>query len=211
MKLHLGCGLKYLEGYMNIDYPSENNHTVQKQSVADLHANLIELNYSEGTIDEIRLHHVFEHFSRAQAIALLVNWNSWLKMEGQLRIETPDFFVSAIQAINPFRRFSSRLTTLRHIFGSQEAHWANHFEGYSKELYKYILPKLGFKIVEINKNSWRGTYNIEIIAVKKNNLNYESALNAAKIILGNYKVDDSEGENLLLNYWISEFERIIVK
>jgi hypothetical protein len=162
-----------------------------------------------GVIEEIRLHHVFEHFSRAQALASLVNWNSWLKVGGMLRIETPDFFISAIQALNPFRSFSSRLSTMRHIFGSQEAHWANHYEGYNKSLYKFILPKFGFKILEIKKTSWKGTYNIEIIAVKNQNINVETALNAANKIFENYMVDDSLGEQLLLNYWNSEFEKFI--
>jgi hypothetical protein len=179
------------------------------KSIADLHANLIELKYNSGEIAEIRLHHVFEHFSRAQALALLVNWNNWLEPGGILRIETPDFFNSAIQALNPFRSFSSRLSTLRHIFGSQEAHWANHFEGYSKQLYKYILPKMGYKIIEINKNSWKGTYNIEIIARKESNLNTEFAFKAAEAILGNYKIDNSSGEESLLKYWLTEFEKVL--
>ena len=208
MKLHLGCGLVYLDGYINIDYPLD-NHSVQDKSVADIYSNLLELKYPEGTIEEIRLHHVFEHFSRAQALALLANWNAWLKVGGLLRIETPDFFISAIQVLNPFRSFSSRMSTMRHIFGSQEAHWANHYEGYNKKLYKFILPKFGFKIIEIKKNAWKGTYNIEIIAVKNHDINVESALNSANLIFKNYMVDDSNGENLLLKYWNSEFKKFI--
>ena len=85
MKLHLGCGQRYFEGYVNIDYP-QSEHTVQQKSVADQFANLMELRYRKGTIDEVRLHHVFEHFPRATACALLASWNSWLKIGGILRI-----------------------------------------------------------------------------------------------------------------------------
>ena len=78
-KLHLGCGQRYLEGYVNIDFPAA-EHTVQEQSVADRHADLLCLSYPAGSIDEIRLHHVFEHFDRHTACALMASWQSWLKV-----------------------------------------------------------------------------------------------------------------------------------
>jgi predicted SAM-dependent methyltransferase len=90
MKLHLGCGQKYMEGYINIDYPSS-EHTIQQTSVADEFHNLYELKYSAQSIEEIRLHHVFEHFERMSACAFMAAWNSWLKLGGILRIEVPDF------------------------------------------------------------------------------------------------------------------------
>ncbi len=70
MKLHLGCGQKYLDGYINIDYPLTSEHSVQQNSVADELANLMELRYKPGTIDEIRLHHVFEHFSQSNGLCI---------------------------------------------------------------------------------------------------------------------------------------------
>src|SRR5438477_9516222 len=90
MKLHLGCGQSYFEGYVNIDYPLS-EHSVMKTSVADQFGNLFELNYAPETIEEVRLHHVFEHFTRAQACAMLASWNSWLKPGGIIHIEVPDF------------------------------------------------------------------------------------------------------------------------
>lgn len=90
MKLHLGCGQRYFEGYVNIDYPLT-EHSVQQTSVADELHNLFDLRYKKETIDEVRLHHVFEHFSRAQACAMLAAWNSWLKPGGIVHIEVPDF------------------------------------------------------------------------------------------------------------------------
>ncbi|MBU1349519.1 MAG: hypothetical protein ABII99_02395 [Patescibacteria group bacterium] len=90
MKLHLGCGENYLEGYVNIDFPPE-FHTIQNKSVADKYANIFELKYKKDSIEEIRLHHVFEHFERAVALALIAGWRSWLKKNGVLRIEVPDF------------------------------------------------------------------------------------------------------------------------
>lgn len=59
---------------------------------ADVFADIRQLEYPENSISEIRSHHLFEHFSRAEAIDLLLKWRKWLKPNGILRIETPDFY-----------------------------------------------------------------------------------------------------------------------
>jgi predicted SAM-dependent methyltransferase len=65
-KLHLGCGQRHLEGYINIDFPAS-EHSVQDKSVADIQADITQLSYPASSIDEVRLHHVFEHFPRPVA------------------------------------------------------------------------------------------------------------------------------------------------
>jgi predicted SAM-dependent methyltransferase len=82
VKLHLGYGQRYLEGYVNIDFPVSED-TLQKDNVADLHAGILGLRYPVGSVEEIRLHHVFEHFSRPVACALLASWFSWLYPGGK--------------------------------------------------------------------------------------------------------------------------------
>src|SRR5512139_881733 len=99
-KLHLGCGTRYLDGYVNIDHPPS-EHTVQHALVADRYADINDLHYPAGEIDEVRLHHVFEHFPRQIALALLCRWTDWLKPGGLLRIETPDAMASAWALISP--------------------------------------------------------------------------------------------------------------
>ena len=100
MKLHLGCGETYLEGYQNIDYlPSK--HTVQTKGRADEYADIRELAYAPASVEEIRLHHVFEHFTRPVALALLTAWNAWLEPGGTLRIEVPDFDRTARRVLWP--------------------------------------------------------------------------------------------------------------
>ena len=74
-----------MEGYVNIDFPLS-EHTIQEKSVADEFHNLYELTYKPGTISEVRLHHVFEHFERMAACAFMAGWNSWLKPGGILHI-----------------------------------------------------------------------------------------------------------------------------
>lgn len=209
-KLHLGCGQKYMEGYLNIDYPSS-EHTVQKTSVADEFHNLYELNYKAGTIDEIRLHHVFEHFERMTACAFLASWNSWLKVGGILDIEVPDFETTFRKNFSLLNREKFEGVGLRHIFGSQEASWAVHFEGYSKKRLEKIVTTFGFEVIKINQTSYKRTFNIEVICKKSKSLTYNEAIVAARKYLSDYMVDDSETEKRMLDVWCSNFESQLIK
>jgi len=142
LKLHLGCGEKYLEGYVNIDFP-EGEHTVMKPKV-DLTADIRTLSYPENSVDEIRTHHMFEHFTRAEALKLLARWRSWLNPSGLLVIETPDFATSSRLYLSA-TSFKRRAQLSRHIIGSQEADWAIHKDLWDKPKFSFVLKKMGFK------------------------------------------------------------------
>jgi len=152
-KLHLGCGEKYLEGYINIDYPQD-HHSVMGVR-ADLYQDITKLKYEPGSIDEVRSHHVFEHFERARALALLLNWRSWLRERGRLVVETPDFYNSSLKYITS-RSIKRRMELGRHIFGSEEAHWAIHYDFWDKRKFKYILGRLGFRKIRVK--SYRNSF-----------------------------------------------------
>lgn len=199
MKLHLGCGQKYIEGYVNIDYPIS-EHSIQEKSVADVHADITQLSYPLSSVDEVRLHHVFEHFTRPIACGLISEWRFWLKQGGILHIEVPDFQRTAFTVLNPFSISRSRTVALRHIFGSHEAFWAVHCEGWTVSQLSNLLKKLEFEILEIKKNSWKGTYNFEVIARKNDNdLSQADSEKMVKDFLSDYLVDSSEGELRLLS------------
>ena len=141
IRLHFGCGEKYLEGYINIDFPPS-EHTVIKVK-ADLYADFRTLEYQPETVDEIRCHHVFEHFSRVESLKLLLQWRCWLKVGGVFCIETPDFR----NAIKYYLLggFKQKCQIGRHIFGSQEAGWAFHKDFWDRSKFQFILTKLGFE------------------------------------------------------------------
>ena len=210
MKLHLGCGLRYMEGYVNIDFPLT-EHTIQEKSVADEYHNLYELTYKPGTIDEIRLHHVFEHFERMAACAFMAGWNSWLKPGGLLHIEVPDFETTFKKNFSLLNGTKYEGVGLRHIFGSQEASWAVHYEGYSKHRLTKIFKAFGFDIEEVKYNSHMRTFNIEVIGKKVRSISYDEAVKAGRVYLSDYMVDDSEGEKNMLNVWCANFENQLKK
>ncbi len=206
MKLHLGCGETYLKGYINVDFPSA-KHSVQKKRVADICADILRLRYPPESIEEVRLHHVFEHFTRPVALALLVSWRSWLIPCGTIRIEVPDFDKTASQILNRFTNTKQKHIALRHIFGSQEAPWANHFEGWSEDRLKSLFILFGFKPKKMSKNSWRGTYNLEIIATKMAKImNKKEFEDIAESVLANYLLDRSPSELRLLSVWMKIYK-----
>ena len=202
-RLHLGCGQRYLDGYLNIDFPPD-QHTVQINSVADQHHNLLELRYPAGSIKEIRSHHVFEHFSRPVALALLATWNAWLEVEGILRIEVPDFTRTALSILNPLSSAEVRCVGLRHLFGSNEAPWAVHYDGWTKANFILAGEATGFRVDSIKRNHHKHTYNIEFFASKTCNFSdYPSPENRIQSFLARFLVDNSEGG--LLEVWMKQF------
>ena len=56
MKLHLGCGNRKINGFVNID--------IQESPAVDLIANIMELPYKENSIDTIYSCCMLEHFGR---------------------------------------------------------------------------------------------------------------------------------------------------
>lgn len=147
LKLHLGCGASYLEGYVNVDLPQE-GQTVMNAS-ADVYQDIRTLQYRENSVDEIRSHHLLEHFTRQESLKLLLQWRRWLKPGGVLLVETPDFET----AVKRFSRagIGKKFKISRHIFGSQEADWATHKDWWGEQKFRFVLSKLGFEGINIEK------------------------------------------------------------
>jgi hypothetical protein len=140
-RVHLGCGDRYLRGYLNVDLPPEEG-VAAGTSRPDLESDVTKVACPPETLEEIRLHHLFEHFDRADALALLIRWHRWLRPDGRIRIETPDF-EGCIEKFGE-RPIGEQTVILRHIFGSQEAPWAVHRDGWSENRFRYVLGELGF-------------------------------------------------------------------
>lgn len=200
IKLHLGCGQEYLQDYVNIDYPPS-FHTVQSQfKKVDFYYDITKLKLKRNSIDEIRLHHVLEHFTYPQSLKLLIQWQHALKPNGKLIVETPDF-KATVQELFKQKTFQQQAPMVRHIFGSHEATWAVHRDGWFKEKYEYILPRLGYKIIKIKYSQYKCTRNITVTAKKATNLLDIELQNRLKKILNLYLIDNSETK--LLKEWLS--------
>lgn len=206
LRLHLGCGQYHLDGYLNIDFPLS-EHTLQQVSVADEFHDLTDMRYPAETVDEVRLHHVFEHFPRPQGAALVASWHSWLRRGGILRIEVPDFDATAALVLDPDAPVRDRRVAIRHIFGSNEAPWATHYDGWSESRLGELLDAFGFELRETARNAYLATRNVEVVAVRaRKPMTKTRAVGAAHEYLRPFTLDESDFETNLLELWLDQFQ-----
>ncbi|MEK9207082.1 MAG: hypothetical protein AAB922_01270 [Patescibacteria group bacterium] len=150
-KLEIGSGRKPHNGYETIDIEAYAKPTY----LGDFRTMIF------SDIDEIRAHHILEHFSREEGEKVLKLWHSWLKLDGVLIVETPDF-EGICENFNKDKYWMTR-----HAYGSQEAEWAFHRDGWYEEKFLFLLPKLGYEILEMRRNVSRKILpNITVIAKK---------------------------------------------
>lgn len=208
LRLHLGCGEKRLPGYLNLDFPPS-EHTVQAgRGAADVFADIVTLRFPAGSVDEIRLHHVFEHFDRPTALALLCNWHTWLKPGGKLTLETPDFDTAARRALAAETSYAEQQIILRHIFGSHEAAWAVHFDGWSEAKFRRTLEALGYERLSFQHTQYGPLNNILAQAHKATRFDRRSlALNAQRLLRQSL-VDRSLTEEQMGQVWLRRFEAL---
>ena len=99
------------------------------------------------------------------------------------------------------------MSTLRHLFGSHDAHWAVHCDGWYKSKFKECLLALGYRHLKFEFSHWRGKYNITVRAQKKAPFtSLEQRRQAAEKILHLSMVDDSKTEEKVLSSWMKSFD-----
>jgi len=206
LQLHLGCGQSHLADYINIDFPSS-EHTVQEIAGADIFGDIAQLRVSRGCVDQIRSHHVFEHFDRQTALVLLCQWASWLKPKGTIVIETPDFAASIALLQDNRLSYQEKQVIMRHIFGSHEARWAIHCDGWYKEKFEHVLQALGFGNIQFQYTRHYNLRNIIVTAQKVRNLSVEELIHNAREILRESLVDSTEG--IMYSVWCSRLHAVM--
>jgi len=75
IKLHLGCGDKHIDGFINVD--------VRHLDGVDLVEDIKELtSFKKNSVDVIYVSHVLEHFGRNEYMSILKKWYDLLKDGG---------------------------------------------------------------------------------------------------------------------------------
>jgi GT2 family glycosyltransferase/predicted SAM-dependent methyltransferase len=180
MKLHLGCGNNYLDGYTNVELPCNRHFT------ADVYSDINDLIFPDSSVEEIVIEHVFEHFDRPTALSLIIKWNRWMVEGGKLIIVVPDFMRNARSILDENLSFGHQQALLRHIFGSQEADWAIHRDGWFTEKFFEILRRFGFdlgRVISITIDSTPVRYDIKVEAIKTVSLSVDAMIAQSTVVL----------------------------
>lgn len=152
MKLDIGSGRKRHRGYKTID--------IEEYAKPDYLGDFRNMSFED--IDEIRTHHLLEHFSRKETLNILKQWHSWLKPGGKIIIETPDFE-------NICKDFIVDMNWMeQHTYGSQEADWAFHKSGWWEDKFRRYFKIVGFEVLEVRRNKSRKILPNIMVIGKKN-------------------------------------------
>ena len=178
MKLHLGVGKNYLEGWTNID----NDPSVR----TDVYDDMVVLSKFEGnTVDEIYSCNCLEHLGRYKYKTALKRWFELLKDGGILRISVPDF-----EAICEYYLKTKDLNSLYcALYAGQNAEWNYHYWCWDFNYLKRDLEEIGFKNIH--------RFNRDVIKARDWSINYVPYHDAN----GNELPDDEwfKGTSIALN------------
>lgn len=126
MKLHLGCGKKILDGYENIDLPTDVRFI------------------DSGDVEEILAVHVVEHFLITEVLWIIKNWYKALDVGGSLIVELPCW--DSVRRL--IKADASENMTRWALYGEPSTHKdgfpAVHKWCYSKDEMRKILELAGF-------------------------------------------------------------------
>jgi predicted SAM-dependent methyltransferase len=133
-KVHIGCGPVNIEGWINID--------ARNAPHVHLHTDVIDLaSFTDGSLGEIYLCHVLEHFSFAEAEEVMRTFHRKLRPGGVLRISVPDFRSLA-------QRYLENKVDLESIkfalMGGQDYVYNFHKSVYDEETLANLFRKTGF-------------------------------------------------------------------
>lgn len=149
MKLHLGCGKRYIPNFIHIDaidYPH-----------VDHVATIDNLSFvGDNTVDLIYNCHVLEHFKRREVAKVLTEWKRVLKPGGILRISVPDF--ASLCAV--YQRNGELEQVLGALFGRQDYLYNIHYNVFDEVSLTKTLEEIGF--INVRRYDWRDTEHAEI-------------------------------------------------
>jgi len=137
IKLHLGCGTKHIENYINID--------IRYLPGVDEVNNIRFLrNYKNNSVDEIYACHVLEHFGRWEYKTVLSRWFEILKPGGVLRLAVPNFlsicsYYIKTHDLNPIMGL---------LYGGQDYDENYHYVTFDFDSLNKDLSNIGFKTIK---------------------------------------------------------------
>jgi predicted SAM-dependent methyltransferase len=139
IKLHLGCGPRYIPGWKSFD-ASDYPHLTGRS--------ITSLPYADNSVDIIYSSHTIEYFDREEVKNLLLEWKRVLKPGATLRLAVPNFkvmvelYYSGKYDLNAF---------LGPLYGKMKSGGKTiyHKTVYDHASLKNLLENLGFKNIRL--------------------------------------------------------------
>lgn len=149
MKLHLGCGKRYLPGFVHID-AIDYSHVDHVASIDNLSF------IADNSVDLVYNCHVLEHFKRRDVERVLHEWFRVLKPSGVLRISVPDF----ARLCEVYQRFGNIDLVIGALFGRQDYLYNIHYNVFDLPSLTDLLQRVGFD--QVRPYDWRETEHADI-------------------------------------------------
>ncbi len=133
IRLHLGCGEVFKEGYLNIDW--------RKTIATDYVCDITSVPLKKNSVSLIESYHVIEHLSKNEAIHTLKKWLDLLEVGGKVIIECPNFD----EAVKEY--LDGNTDRIYNIFGHRRFPGDAHQFGYNFERLNETLISIGYSDV----------------------------------------------------------------
>ena len=149
MKLHLGCGKRFIPGFVHIDavdYPHV-DHVATIDNLSFIQTDSVDLVYNC---------HVLEHFKRRDVERVLREWIRVLKPGGILRVSVPDF----ASLCEVYQRENNLNLVIGALFGRQDYLYNIHYNVFDFAALSEQLQIAGF--TNVARYDWRNTEHAEI-------------------------------------------------
>ena len=146
MKLHLGCGPKYIEGWIHCD-ALEYKHV-------DIVGPVDSLPFDDCMAEIVYASHVLEHFGRHECTSVLAEWYRVLKPSGVLRLAVPNFMAACEVYLDPDVGNSIELIKGL-VCGGQKDKFDYHGNIFDFKSLGNMLKSVGFQ--SIKTWDWRQT------------------------------------------------------
>ncbi len=136
INLHLGCGKRYLKGFIHIDKDDLPHIDYPNTDLGNLSM------FNDSSVDLIYTCGSFEYYDREEATDVLREWKRILKKDGVLKISVPDFN-SIVKVYQKYNNLDG-IGILGPLYGKWKISNGNHL--YHKTVYdKKSLTKLLIK------------------------------------------------------------------
>lgn len=144
IKLHIGCGEKYIPGFLHID--------VRKFPHIDYVTSADKLDmFKNNSVDLIYACCLLEHFKRNQTERVLEEWYRVLKPGGILRLSVPDFE----KLVEVYLKYKDLKLILGPLIGRQDYPQNTHYIIFDFATLSEVLKRVGFK--KVYRYDWRKT------------------------------------------------------